>query len=313
MSISQRPSSTATARGPRRGTKLAITLGAAAAASAIMLPAVVPLTTTGSTKANQAAVNDAASARLAKAVAKASRSTLRRKSAKERAAAKKAAKLAAAKRQAKRRAARRQAARAAARDVIGTRYAITALNVRTAADSDARVVDVLDAGDKVKITDEKDGVWRQVIVNGEPSWVKAEFLSATQPDSDAGSGGAISFAACSAAAGGSGVEGGIGTNATKVHRAVCARFPQIKVYGGYRAGSGNHSQGKALDIMVTDSALRAQIADFIRANAASLGVTEVIRSQHIWTTQRASEGWRAMADRGSVTANHYDHVHVSVR
>jgi hypothetical protein len=26
---------------------------------------------------------------------------------------------------------------------------------------------------------------------------------------------------------------------------------------------------------------------------------------------RASEGWRYMEDRGSTTANHYDHVHVS--
>jgi hypothetical protein len=38
----------------------------------------------------------------------------------------------------------------------------------------------------------------------------------------------------------------------------------------------------------------------------------VIWSQHIWTVQRSSEGWRAMPDRGSTTANHYDHVHVSV-
>jgi len=26
----------------------------------------------------------------------------------------------------------------------------------------------------------------------------------------------------------------------------------------------------------------------------------------------AEEGWRLMPDRGSTTANHYDHVHVSV-
>jgi hypothetical protein len=28
--------------------------------------------------------------------------------------------------------------------------------------------------------------------------------------------------------------------------------------------------------------------------------------------QRSSEGWRWMEDRGSTTANHYDHVHVTV-
>jgi hypothetical protein len=27
---------------------------------------------------------------------------------------------------------------------------------------------------------------------------------------------------------------------------------------------------------------------------------------------RAGEGWRAMPDRGSATANHYDHVHIAV-
>jgi peptidoglycan DL-endopeptidase CwlO len=26
----------------------------------------------------------------------------------------------------------------------------------------------------------------------------------------------------------------------------------------------------------------------------------------------ASSGWVPMADRGSITANHYDHVHISV-
>jgi hypothetical protein len=39
---------------------------------------------------------------------------------------------------------------------------------------------------------------------------------------------------------------------------------------------------------------------------------EVIYHQQIWTVQRSSEGWRSMSDRGSPTANHMDHVHVSV-
>ena len=29
------------------------------------------------------------------------------------------------------------------------------------------------------------------------------------------------------------------------------------------------------------------------------------------SVQRGGEGWRGMSDRGSATANHYDHVHVS--
>ena len=28
--------------------------------------------------------------------------------------------------------------------------------------------------------------------------------------------------------------------------------------------------------------------------------------------QRSGEGWRGMSDRGNATANHFDHVHISV-
>jgi hypothetical protein len=55
-----------------------------------------------------------------------------------------------------------------------------------------------------------------------------------------------------------------------------------------------------------------EVAEFVRANAGDLGVSEVIYAQKIWTVERSSEGWRYMEDRGSTTANHYDHVHVSV-
>ena len=55
-----------------------------------------------------------------------------------------------------------------------------------------------------------------------------------------------------------------------------------------------------------------RVADFVRANAAALGVSYVIFSQHIWSVERGGEGWRGMPSRGSATANHYDHVHVSV-
>ena len=53
------------------------------------------------------------------------------------------------------------------------------------------------------------------------------------------------------------------------------------------------------------------IAAYVRAHAKELGVSEVIWAQRIWTVQRSSEGWRYMEDRGSTTANHYDHVHVT--
>ena len=103
------------------------------------------------------------------------------------------------------------------------------------------------------------------------------------------------------------------TSSTRsVYQAVCANFPYVTSYGGYRAGdSGEHGQGRALDVMISGSSGWA-IANWARANASAYGITEVIYSQQIWTTQRASEGWRSMSDRGSTTANHYDHVHITV-
>jgi hypothetical protein len=50
----------------------------------------------------------------------------------------------------------------------------------------------------------------------------------------------------------------------------------------------------------------------VRAHYAELGVSYVIYPQQIWSVERSGEGWRPMASRGSITANHYDHVHVSV-
>ena len=36
----------------------------------------------------------------------------------------------------------------------------------------------------------------------------------------------------------------------------------------------------------------------------------IIYRQRIWDVRMASSGWVPMEDRGSITANHYDHVHI---
>jgi hypothetical protein len=111
---------------------------------------------------------------------------------------------------------------------------------------------------------------------------------------------------------GSAVEAGLTRDAIRVHRAVCAAFPSVTGWGGTRGSGDYHGTGQALDIMIPSSSVGQAIANYVRANAKALGVSEVIWAQHIWTVQRASEGWRLMPDRGSTTANHYDHVHVTV-
>jgi Bacterial SH3 domain len=189
-------------------------------------------------------------------------------------------------------------------EVVGTRFTTAPLNVRTKPKADSKVITVLDPGTKVKITDVKDGDYRQILHKGQARWVTAEYLSKTKPaPKPAGP----SSAAC---ASGSGVEAGLRSNTIKVHRAVCNAFPSITSYGGTRGGGGAHGSGRALDIMVSGSAGDG-VADYVRAHAGELGVSEVIWRQRIWTVQRAGEGWRPMSDRGSATANHYDHVHVT--
>ena len=86
----------------------------------------------------------------------------------------------------------------------------------------------------------------------------------------------------------------------------------MTAWGGRTGSGGEHSTGQALDIMIPNSSVGQAIANYVRANYKALGVSEVIWAQKIWTVQRSGEGWRAMSDRGSATANHYDHVHVTV-
>lgn len=112
---------------------------------------------------------------------------------------------------------------------------------------------------------------------------------------------------------GSAVEQGLVPNAIKVHRDVCHRFPQVTSYGGVRPDAlPEHPSGRALDIMISNNATGWEIARYVQANAGRLGVSQVIFDQRIWTVQRSGEGWRWMSDRGGTTANHRDHVHVTV-
>ncbi len=50
----------------------------------------------------------------------------------------------------------------------------------------------------------------------------------------------------------------------------------------------------------------------LKANARQLKIKYVIWDQRIWNIERDREGWRFMASRGSDTANHKDHVHVTL-
>ncbi|MGW1341086.1 SH3 domain-containing protein [Kribbella sp. NPDC002412] len=194
--------------------------------------------------------------------------------------------------------------------VTGSKYTTTDLNVWSLPLTGV-LLDVLPKGTKVSVTGKVDGIWAEIVRDGKSRWVKAAYLSATKPvASTATTASTISQAACKS---GSAVEEGLTQDAIRVHRAVCAKFPNITSYGGLRAGDtgSEHSTGRALDIMVSGSEGK-EVAEWLKANYQKLGISELIYQQQIWTVQRSSEGWRGMEDRGGATANHMDHVHVSV-
>ena len=92
----------------------------------------------------------------------------------------------------------------------------------------------------------------------------------------------------------------------------------ITSFSGYRPGDpGDHGKGLAIDFMVpVSSALGDQIADYAIQNMASRGISYIIWKQRFYAPYDSKYGpaytWNPMPDRGSVTENHYDHVHVSM-
>ncbi|MGH3242805.1 MAG: coiled-coil domain-containing protein, partial [Spirillospora sp.] len=103
--------------------------------------------------------------------------------------------------------------------------------------------------------------------------------------------------------------------------AIDGRFGPFPTIGCSRPGDAqDHGKGQACDFMestggqmpsASAQAHGDQVAQYVINNASRLGIKYVIWKQRIYD-MRGSGGWRAMEDRGSITQNHYDHVHVSV-
>jgi hypothetical protein len=209
------------------------------------------------------------------------------------------------------------------------KFATAPLNIWTAPREEGKRLGLIKERAKVAVTGQTVGRWAEVLVpDGKRQvarWVNADFLANKKPQpepkpAETTSTAPTSSSSAPAPAPGPSV-GGACTNGTSVsgtpsvieiHQAVCANWPSITSYGTYRAGdSGDHGSGRAIDIMIS-GATGWEIAEFVRANAGQFGVSYIIYSQKIWSVDRSGEGWRYMSSRGSATADHYDHVHVSV-
>jgi hypothetical protein len=82
---------------------------------------------------------------------------------------------------------------------------------------------------------------------------------------------------------------------------------------------GEHPKGRACDFMVNpDGQMPTEeqgergdaIAQWAMDNAERLGIWYIIWRQRIWYVD--NQQWRQMNDRGSITENHFDHVHISM-
>ncbi|HSU02353.1 MAG TPA: hypothetical protein VLK03_07380 [Nocardioides sp.] len=205
-----------------------------------------------------------------------------------------------------------QLARRAAKKVDNALWTTEVLNLWDGPSEKAEKLGVIDALRQVAVTGRRQMGRAQVVIDGQSRWVTAAYLVADKPkpepkpEPEPEPAGPSLGGSCS---NGSSIDAGR-ASLYAIHDVVCANWPEITSYGTWRS-DGEHGQGRAIDIMVSGDTGWA-IAEFLRANYSALGIEYIIYSQQMWSVERSGEGWRGMSDRGSTTANHYDHVHVTV-
>ncbi len=192
-----------------------------------------------------------------------------------------------------------------------TQYATTVLNIWLASTGTAHSGEV-PRGGTIQVTGKVENGRAEAVHNGAIRWFTARYLTATPPSSSS---------PVTSAPGGDinkGYSSGLDTAGASVQAIawhVWGNWPQIKTQYGTRSGSGDHPAGRALDIMIpsyrTNQALGQEIAEYYKANAKQFDIHYIIWDQKIWNIYRDAEGWRPMADRGSDSANHIDHVHIT--
>lgn len=168
----------------------------------------------------------------------------------------------------------------------------------------------------------------QIVHNGAIRWVTSRYTTATDPTANGGVGstpgnwdltsppitGGLRGTALN-----KGYSSGLERTNPSIQRIaadVWERFPEIRTqYGWRRDVTPDHPAGRAVDVMIpnyrNNKALGNAVAEYYRKHARALNISYIIWDQKIWSVARDREGWRAMASRGSDSANHLDHVHIN--
>ncbi|WP_344917884.1 hypothetical protein [Streptosporangium oxazolinicum] len=115
--------------------------------------------------------------------------------------------------------------------------------------------------------------------------------------------------------------GGLTPRTITMRNLVLQNFPMPYNYGCLRPGDpGDHGSGRACDFMMsaggsvpTEEAMDRgnRLAQWAIDNGNRLGVMYIIWQQKYYDV-RTGAGWKMMSNRGGNTANHIDHVHISM-
>lgn len=211
-------------------------------------------------------------------------------------------------------------AKPAAPTATGTVYvSVGTLNVRATSTADGKVVATVHRGDALKTTGKTTSTRTQVIHRGTARWVYSAYVSRTKPSSTR------SISAPPASTSGKTLKGisKLNGNGKKVVDHVLTNYPKITNIYGWRSSSSyssDHPNGRAVDIMIPKYKSSSTMVDYgwtiakdFQANAKAYNVSYIIYRQKLWNAAYPDRGWRTMENRGSDTANHMDHVHVSVK
>ena len=109
---------------------------------------------------------------------------------------------------------------------------------------------------------------------------------------------------------------------------IVQRSPALRPYiwfgSGWRTGSKEHSSGRAIDIIVTENTGRRPtsaehraamlLIEWLITNGRALGIQWILYSTDGKNRTRSFNmdrgSWNNLADRGSISGNHVDHIHV---
>ncbi|MGH3725663.1 MAG: phage tail protein [Mycobacterium sp.] len=104
--------------------------------------------------------------------------------------------------------------------------------------------------------------------------------------------------------------GGLVAGSAELRKIIGDRFGITNI-GGYRPADkyGEHSTGRALDVMTSDKAKGDAVKDFAVDNASAIDLKWAIWQQKLWYPGGRSEKMATRAN-GDPTQNHMDHVHI---